>query len=73
MAIDSLNAEPDAYIITVDGEVLTEAGKHGVIKHHDVADQIRNALVAQCPEKSIELFGFFLMRQRNRTSEDHGV
>ena len=73
MAVDTINAEPDCYVITVNGEVLTEAGKNGIIKSHDVADQIRNALVAQCPEKSIEMFGFFPVRRRSRTREDHGV
>jgi hypothetical protein len=73
MALDSINAEPDAYVITVDGKVLTEAGKNGIIKSHDVADQIRNALVAQCPEKSIELFGYFPVRKHDRTKGDKGV
>lgn len=72
MATDFLNPDPDpdAYVITVDGEVLAEAGKNGVIQSFDVADQIRRALVSQDPTKAVCVFGFFRVRKGER---DRGV
>jgi len=70
---DSFNEHPDAYVVTLDGEIVREAGMNGVIKNHDVADQIRRVLVAQLPEKSVDLFGCFLVRKRGRGSGEHGV
>jgi hypothetical protein len=69
MAYGSLDAEPDAYVITVDGQLLTEAGNNGAIAKFDVADQIRKALAAQCPMKSVDVFGFFKVHYRGRNME----
>ena len=73
MAYDSFKAKPDAYVITLDGEVVEEAGKNGVISDYDVADRIRRSLVCQYPERAIAVFGYFGVRKNNRGTGDHGL
>ncbi|MHB2029896.1 MAG: hypothetical protein ACYCPT_13945 [Acidimicrobiales bacterium] len=72
MARDSINSKPDAFVITLDGEIVEEAGKGGLIARYDVADRIRRSLCVQYPERAIELLGCFGVRKSERGKGDHG-
>ena len=60
-----LNKLPSGYYITVNGEVLEEAGVHGVISKRVVADRLVDSLRAQYPEKSVDLFACFKFNQES--------
>lgn len=64
--MDVLRSKPTAFVLTIDGEVVKDAGNEGVIASFVVADRIRTALVAKNPEKDIALFGCFLFRRATR-------
>jgi hypothetical protein len=51
--------EPVGYCLTVNQEVVTQAGKNGVIKDRDVAMSLRESLILANPESDVFLFGLF--------------
>lgn len=59
MKLDIFKPTPSAYIICLDGQVIEDAGVHGVIKSFAAADRLRDALIAQNPESDVALFGCF--------------
>lgn len=50
---------PNGYYITIDGEIVTDAGNDGIIHRRKIADRTRRSLVAKYPDKKIELVGAF--------------
>lgn len=73
MARDSFNVVPDGFVITIDGEIVTEAGANGLIGTLTVAERIERAFIARYPEKNIKLVGCFRVRKHQRGGSDHGL
>jgi hypothetical protein len=51
--------EPVGYIITLNKQVVPDAGQGGVIKNRAVAERLRDAFVEARPELTVELFAVF--------------
>jgi hypothetical protein len=51
--------EPVGYIITLNKQVVPDAGNGGLIKNFAVAKRLRDAFVEARPELTVELFGVF--------------
>ena len=54
-----IKSRPSVYVITIDGKVVEDAGKNGIIKDESSARHIRSLLETRNPESDVLLFGFF--------------
>lgn len=61
-----LPKKPTAYVLTIDGEVVEEAGVHGVIQSESVAKRLKSILATKYPDKEVLLFGAFMVNQGSR-------
>lgn len=52
-----VHRRPDGYFIVMDGELLTDVGKGGVIRDGKIAEALRDVLVARYPMSTVKLFG----------------
>lgn len=59
---DKVSLKP-LYVLTIDGDVVEDAGINGLITRYDVADNLRVSLAAQYPERDVALFGCFMVKR----------
>lgn len=52
---------PTGYVITIDGEVMEDAGKKGVISNYRNAKWLADFMEGMYPECDVFLFGVFEM------------
>jgi hypothetical protein len=62
MSRSVLNKKPSAFVLTINGEVVKDAGNQGVIASFTVADRLRTSLAQKNPGDDVALFGCFLFR-----------
>jgi hypothetical protein len=55
----TFNKKPAGFIIVIDGEVMANVGKKGVIKDERVATRLCRYLQIRMPESNVDLFGVF--------------
>lgn len=68
-AVPVFSPHTSGYFITVDGEVVEDAGKNGVIHGgREVALRIKQGLQKQNPQKEVLLFGAHKISQKNLPS-----
>ena len=56
---------PTGYVITIDGEVMEDAGKKGVISNYRNAKWLADFMEGMYPESDVFLFGVFEMTKLN--------
>lgn len=59
MAYPKVKKSPTAYIITVDGEVVEDLGKKGLINERDRAEWFKGFFERCYPDATVFLFGVF--------------
>jgi hypothetical protein len=73
MLADVLRSKPDAFVLTMDGAVMQDVGKNGVITTYAVAERLRRVLSVRYPANDVALFGCYTFKKaqvNNFTSED---
>ncbi len=54
-----VKSKPSAYVITIDGKVVEDAGKGGLIKSERVAVRLRELLEIARPDSDVLMFGYY--------------
>ena len=52
---------PSGYCLTIDGKVVEQAGKNGIIKSPHVARSLQGMLQVRLPDSDVALFAFYEM------------
>ena len=65
MTYTHFNRRPAGYLVMIDGRVVDDAGKDGVVKHPEVALRLARILRASRPEVDVDVLSVITLGSRS--------